>query len=46
MDVGDEIEVSGRIQSREYFKKFSPDSEDGEIRVAYEISVNKLEKVD
>lgn len=40
-NVGDNVRVWGRIQSREYQKKFS----DGtfESRVAYEVSVSKLE---
>jgi len=39
--VGDNVKVWGRIQSREYQKKF----DDGKIenRIAYEISVSKLE---
>ncbi|MBQ7668428.1 MAG: single-stranded DNA-binding protein [Clostridia bacterium] len=42
-NVGDKVKVYGRVQSREYEKKF----EDGtaEKRVAYEISVSKLEIV-
>lgn len=40
-ELGDELRVSGRFQSREYIKKF----EDGtqEKRVAYELSVVKVE---
>jgi single-stranded DNA-binding protein len=40
--VGDKVLVSGRIQSREYQKAL----EDGsyESRVAYEVSINKIEK--
>jgi len=43
-EVGDKIRVYGRVQSREYEKK----NEDGTVnkRVAYEISVSKLEKVE
>ena len=43
-EVGDKIKVYGRVQSREYEKK----NEDGTVnkRVAYEISVSKLEKVE
>jgi len=43
-EVGDKIKVYGRVQSREYEKK----NEDGSVnkRVAYEISVSKLEKVE
>ncbi len=43
-DVGDNIFISGRLQSRKYQKKIS----DFEIedRTAYEVSVNKLEKIE
>lgn len=43
MSVGDKIEVFGRIQSREYTKKLS-DTE-SETRIAYEISVSRLEVI-
>ena len=36
--VGTRVEILGRIQSREYFKRVSPDSEVGETRVTYEVS--------
>ncbi len=39
--VGDRVAVWGRIQSREYMKKL--DEEHTEKRIAYEVSVNKLE---
>ena len=39
--VGTSCEVWGRIQSREYIKKITED--DAEKRVAYEVSVSKLE---
>ena len=39
--VGTRCEILGRIQSREYIKKLS--EEDAEKRVAYEVSVSKLE---
>lgn len=42
MEVGSNIKIKGRIQSREYFKRFSPDSEEGEYKFAYEISIAKL----
>ncbi len=42
--VGDHIQIWGRIQSREYQKKIS--EEEFETRVAYEISVSKLEYID
>lgn len=44
LDVGSAVEVMGRIQSREYRKKLS-ETED-EMRVAYEVSVCRLETMD
>ena len=41
-EVGDHVQLLGRIQSREYVKRIS-DTET-EKRVAYEVSVSKLEK--
>ena len=41
--VGDEIVVSGRVQSREYYKELS--ETEVEKRVAYEVSCKKLRKV-
>lgn len=40
MPVGTEINVIGRLQSREYTKKLSDDSV--ETRIAYELSCNKI----
>ena len=40
-DVGGHVQVWGRIQSREYVKKLS--EEETEKRVAYEVSVSKVE---
>lgn len=40
-EVGSHVEVYGRIQSREYIKKIAEDQT--EKRVAYEVSVNKIE---
>lgn len=40
LQVGDFMTISGRIQSREYQKKFSDD--DIRTMVAYEVSINKL----
>jgi len=45
LEVGDRIQVKGRIQSREYLKRYSPDSDEGEIRTAYEISCISFKKV-
>ena len=42
--VGDHIQLWGRIQSREYQKRIG--EEEFETRTAYEISVSKLERVD
>ena len=42
--VGTRCEIWGRIQSREYMKKLSED--EVEKRVAYEVSVSKLELLD
>lgn len=45
LSVGSRITLYGRIQSRIYFKRFSPDSELGEYKEAYEISVTTLEEI-
>lgn len=42
--VGEHIQLWGRIQSREYQKQIG--EEQYETRIAYEISVNKLERVE
>lgn len=39
-EVGDRVTLTGRIQSREYYKKLS--ETEGEMRVAYEVSVSEL----
>ena len=43
MEVGTEVKVVGRVQSRQYEKKY----EDGRIenKVAYEVSIGSLEVV-
>ena len=43
-EVGGHVQIWGRIQSREYVKKL--DDETTEKRVAYEVSVSKLEYID
>lgn len=43
-DVGGRVKIWGRVQSREYVKKI--DEMDSEKRVAYEVSVSKLEYVE
>ncbi len=42
LNAGDRIKVYGRIQSREHFKRFSPDSEEGVFRTTYEVSINEM----
>jgi primosomal replication protein N len=44
MEVGTEVKIIGRVQSRKYEKKF----EDGtsEVRVAYEVSISSMEIID
>ena len=42
--MGKNINISGRVQSRQYEKKY-PDGT-SEIRNAYEVSVNKLEVIE
>lgn len=44
-EVGDRVKLYGRVQSREYFKRFSPDSEEGENRITYEISIKRMKRV-
>lgn len=44
LEVGDRIEVIGRIQSREYFKKIS--ETERECRMAYEVSISLLKKAE
>lgn len=43
-EVGGHTQIWGRIQSREYVKKI--DEEESERRIAYEVSVSKLEYLD
>jgi hypothetical protein len=43
-DVGNRIEIWGRVQSREYTKKI--DEEISEKRIAYEVSVSKIDRVE
>ena len=44
LEIGTRIKVSGRIQSRDYIKRYADGRE--EERTAYEVSVNKLEVVE
>ena len=41
LNVGDNLKIRGRIQSREYQKKIGED--EFETKTAYEVSVSKLE---
>lgn len=43
LSIGDNVEIKGRIQSREYQKKVSED--EVETKTAYEVSVSRLEIV-
>jgi hypothetical protein len=43
-DIGNRIEIWGRVQSREYTKKI--DEEISEKRIAYEVSVSKIDRVE
>lgn len=45
-EVGNRVKLYGRVQSREYLKRYSNDSEAGEYRNAYEISVMRMQKVE
>lgn len=42
-EVGGHVQIWGRIQSREYVKKL--EGEEAQKRVAYEVSVSKLEYI-
>ena len=44
MEIGTNLKITGRIQSREYFKQIT----DGyaERRIAYEVSISKMEVID
>ena len=44
LEVGSHLIIWGRVQSREYAKKISED--EVEKRVAYEVSISKIEVVD
>lgn len=44
-EVGNRVQLYGKIQSREYFKRYSKDSEAGEFKSAYEISVMRIQRV-
>ena len=42
---GDRVRVYGRIQSREYFKRVAPFSEEGVTKETHEISICRIQKV-
>ena len=42
--IGTRVRLYGRLQSREYFKRVSPDSDEGETRTTYEVSILSLSK--
>ena len=44
LSVGDNISIWGRVQSREYQKKIN--EEEVENRVAYEVSISKMELIE
>lgn len=44
LEVGTRLQIEGRIQSREYQKRISDD--EYETRVAYEVSISKMEAVE
>jgi len=46
LKVGERIKLYGRIQSREYFKRYSLESEDGEMKMVYEVSIIRMKKVE
>jgi single-stranded DNA-binding protein len=41
--MGELVHIKGRIQSREYRKKFEDGTRDDEVRIAYEVSVGRLD---
>lgn len=43
LETGNRVKLYGRIQSREYLKRYLEDSDEGEHRVAYEISVMRMQ---
>ncbi len=43
-EVGEHVQILGRIQSREYIKKLT--ETETQKRIAYEVSVSKLECVE
>lgn len=46
LEVGNRIEIHGRVQSRKYFKRNSQDSNTGEYREVYEVSIRQIRRVE
>lgn len=46
LEVGSKVKLYGRIQSRLYFKRYSPESEEGEYKEAYEISIMRMQRAE
>lgn len=44
LEVGTCVQLTGRVQSREYVKRID-DTSEGETRVAYEVSINRIKVV-
>lgn len=44
LSVGEHITLFGRFQRKQYFKKYHPDSDEGEYKEAYEVSVGIIQK--
>ncbi len=44
-EVGDHVRIYGKVRSRKYFKKYSIESDEGEYKIAYEVSIKELKKV-
>ena len=45
LKIGDRVSIEGRMQSRVYFKAVEPNSEEGDYRETYEISIFKIDKI-
>ena len=45
LNKGDRVKIYGRIQSRQYFKKYSEKATAGEFKDVYEVSVMKLTRI-
>lgn len=45
IEMVDRVRIVGRIQSRQYFKRNSPNSNKGKNLTAYEVSIYRIEKI-